>query len=89
MESLDNILISFLDIEANKGLFRKELSELLHIPIENIYEPYLESKKINGVVKQYIYIHVYGMIPRDDLMNIPFDYISEGCIVFEVGDTIL
>lgn len=87
---LDNLVISLLDSDAMKGCFKKELASKLNLPIICIADVWLQTKLVDGVAMQELYVaFVDNKISREDLMKIPFDYIYENCIVFEVGDTIL
>ena len=89
MESFDSLVISLYDSEANKGLFKKELSKMLDIPMLCIGDVWLESEMVNTVVKQYLYVRVLDEVKKENLMKVPFSFICEGCLVFEVGDVIL
>jgi hypothetical protein len=89
MDTLDNLFVAFLDMEANKGLFRKELAKLLGLSPHSIGEPFMETELTNGVVKQYILVGIDAKLSQEDIEKIPFDYIEDGYYVFEVGDTVL
>lgn len=90
MDGFDKLVISLLDSDAMKGCFKKELASKLNLPVICITDVWLQTKLVDGVAMQELYVSfVDNKISREDLMKIPFDYIYENCIVFEVGDTIL
>lgn len=89
LKTLDNLVTSFIDVEANTGLFKKELARVLDIPVQCIQDPFVESEKINGVVRQYLYVGLSDKVPMGKLLNLGFDYFDSGFIVFEIGDTVL
>lgn len=82
-----NLIVSYLDVEANKSVICKELSEKLNVPVSDI-SVYYESE-YDGAVHQYIDVSVSGKIPKDTLMKLDFDYLEDGFIRFKVGDIIL
>ena len=85
----DSLIISLLDSDAQKGLFKKELAEKLDIPLICLGEIWIESVVNNGVVHQYLYVQFFDEIYKKNLMKLDFAFIEDSCIVFEVGDTIL
>ena len=86
----DNLIISLLDVEANKSIFCNDLAQKLDLAPHNIADVWLESEYVNGSVKQYLYVSFNESIPKDKLMKLDFDYIHCcGALVFEVGDRIL
>ena len=88
MENLDNLVISFLDLESNKGIFRKELASKLKILPSDIEVNFVTE--YTGMVHQYIVVTIKENIPKEDLMKLDFDFINEyGDVVFEVGDIFL
>lgn len=89
LESLDSLIISLLDVEANMGVFKKELSEILDIPLVCIDDPFLKTEIVNGVVRQYLYVGLSDKIPIHKLMQVEFDCFHNGFIVFDIGDTVL
>lgn len=90
MDNLGNLVISFLDVEANKSLFCKEIAQKLDLESHQIYDVWLESEYLNGSVKQYLFVSFSEKIPKSKLMDLDFDYLDGyGALVFEVGDTIL
>lgn len=90
MDSFENLVISLLDSDAMKGCFKKEIARVLNLPIICITDVWLNTKLVNGVVTQEVYVSfVDAEIMKEDLMKLPFKYIYENCIVFDVGDTIL
>lgn len=90
MDSIENLVISFIDVEANKGLFRKELAGILGIPPNRIGEPFFEYQTINGVLKQFIFVDIDISLSKEDLLKIPFTYFDgNGYLVFDAGDVIL
>ena len=86
---LDSLIISLLDSDAQKGLFKKELSKKLNISSDCLGEIWIESRIIHGIVQQYLYVLYSGRINKSNLMNVDFAFIEDSCIVFEIGDTIL
>ena len=90
MDNLGNLVISFLDVEANKSLFCNEIARKLDVEPHQIFDVWLESEYLNGSVKQYLFVSFYEKIPKSKLMDLDFDYIDGcGALVFKVGDTIL
>lgn len=90
MDSLENLVISFIDVEANKGLFRKELAGILNVSPNLIGEPFFEYHTINGVLKQFIFVDINMDLSKEDLLKIPFTYFDgDGYLVFDAGDVIL
>lgn len=90
MEYFDNLIISLLDSDAMKGCFMKELGNILNIPVICINDIWLETTLVNGVAVQELFVSFLDAeIKKEDLMKLPFKYIINHCIVFEVGDTIL
>lgn len=90
MEYFDNLVISLLDSDANKGLFIGELCQILNIPKLCIGNIWLETELVNGVVSQELWVSLMdASIKKEDLMRLPFKEIYDNCLVFEVGDTIL
>lgn len=90
MENFDSLVISLLDSDAMKGCFMKELSRLLNIPVVCVTDIWIQTEVTGGVVCQELYVSfVDAKILKKDLMKLPFKYIYENCIVFDVGDTIL
>ena len=85
----DSLIISLLDSDAQKGLFKKELAEKLDIPLICLGEIWIESVVNNGVVHQYLYVQFFDEIYKKNLMKLDFVFIEDNCIVFEIGDTIL
>ena len=90
MENLDSLIITLLDSDAMKGCFKKELGNVLNVPVVCITDCWLQSELTDGVVSQYLYVSfVDAKIMKEDLKDLPFEYIYENCIVFKVGDTII
>ena len=52
MDNFENLVISLLDSDAMKGVFKKELSRLLNIPVLCIGDIWLETTLTNGVASQ-------------------------------------
>lgn len=89
MESIDNLVVSFLDLEANKSAFRKELASILKILPSDIGDIWIETE-FRGTLHQFLYVTVREDIPKDDLMNVDFDYISNlGQLIFDLGEIVL
>lgn len=85
---LDNLVVSYLDVEANKNLFRRELAKKLRILPSDI-DVWFESE-YTGVVHQYIKVSIRENLTKEDLNNLEFDFIDScGNLVFEVGDIVL
>ena len=81
-------MVSFLDVEANKSLFRKELAKTLKILPSDIDVQFVSE--YTGTVHQYIEVGINERLSKDDLMKLDFDFIDkDGYIVFEVGDIVL
>lgn len=90
MENFDSLVISLLDSDAMKGVFKKEIAKILDISPVCIGEVWLETNLIDGVATQEIYVSLIDVdIKKEKLMKLPFKSIYENCIVFEVGDSIL
>lgn len=90
MENFDNLVVSLLDSDAMKGCFKKELGKILNVPLGSITDVWLESTLVDGVAMQELKVaFVDAKINKKDLMKLPFKYIYENCIVFEVGDVML
>lgn len=85
----DSLIISLLDSDAQKGIFKKELSNKLDIPVTHLGDVWIESVVNNGVVHQYLYVLYDGRIRKSNLIGLDFAFIENSCIVFEIGDTIL
>jgi hypothetical protein len=85
---LDNLVISFLDVEANKGVFRRELAKTLKILPSDI-DVWFESE-YTGTMHQYIVVKIRERLSKDDLDKLDFDFLDEdGFLVWEVGDIVL
>lgn len=90
MENFDNLIISLMDSDAMKGCFKKEIGNLLNVPLLCISDVWLETTLVNGVAMQELKVaFVDAEIHKEDLMKLPFKYIYENCIVFDVGDVML
>ena len=90
MENFDSLIISLLDSDAMKGCFKKEISRLLDIPVEGVTDVWLQTEITDGVASQELYVSFIDVkIRKNNLSKLPFKYIYENCIVFEVGDKIL
>lgn len=89
MESIDRLITSFLDLEASKGEFKRELAKLIKILPSDINDIEVDGY-YDGVVHQYIRVSISEKLSKKDLKNIPFDYIdTNGDLIFEVGDVML
>ena len=87
MENFDKLVITLLDSNAMIGCFKKELGKALNIPTVCIGDVWLESEMTNTVITQVIKVALIdARIDKELLMKLPFKYIYENCIVFEVGD---
>lgn len=85
---LDNLVISYLDLEANKSVVRKEIARELKILPSDI-DLWFESE-YTGTVHQYIVVEINERLTKEDLLKLDFDFIDEmGNLVFEVGETVL
>lgn len=90
MENFDNLVVSLLDSDAMKGCFKKELGKILNVPLICITDVWLETTLVNGVAIQELKVaFVDAKISKKDLMKLPFKYLYENCIVFDVGDVML
>lgn len=85
----DNLIISLIDCEANKGLYKKEIAEKLGLTPNDIGDVWLESELNNGVVTQYLYISFTGRVKKEVMDKFDYSFIDGYNIVIEVGDTIL
>lgn len=85
---LDGLVVSYLDLEANKSVVRKEIARELKILPSDI-EIWFESE-YTGTVHQYIVVDINERLSKEDLDKLDFDFIDEcGYLVFEVGETVL
>lgn len=90
MENFDNLVISLMDSDAMKGCFKKELGKALNVPLICITDVWLETTLVDGVAMQELKVaFVDAKISKEDLMKLPFKYLYENCIVFDVGDVML
>ena len=58
MENFDNLVISLIDADANKGLFISELCRILNLPKICVGEIYLNTKLNNGVITQEVCVEM-------------------------------
>lgn len=85
---LDNLVISFLDLEANKGAFRRELANELNILPSDINLSF--KTQYTGTLHQYVVVDIKENLSKRDLEKLDFDFINEdGKLVWEVGDIVL
>ena len=89
IESFDELIASLIDMEANIGQFKKELSVKMDIPMSDIDDPFIQSEMVNGVVKQYLYVGLSDKVPMGKLLNLGFDYFDNGFLVFDIGEIVL
>ena len=89
LESMDNLITALIDVEANMGLFKKELARRIQVDMSDIDDPFLKSEMVNGVVKQYLYVGLSDKVSMGKLLNLGFEYFEDGFLVFEVGDIVL
>ena len=89
LESFDGLVTSLVDLDAQMGIFKKELGRKLGLPLDCIGDPFLKSEMVNGVVRQYVYVELSDKVEMGKLLNIGLDYFHDGYIVFEVGDIVL
>ena len=85
----DSLVISLLDSDAQKGIFKKDLAKKLNVTSDCLRDIWIESTILHGVVQQYLYVMYSGRINKSNLMKLDFAFIEDSCIVFEIGDTIL
>lgn len=85
----DALIISLLDSDAQKGIFKKDLAKKLNISSDCLRDIWIESAILDGVVQQYLYVLYTGRINKSNLMKLDFAFIEDSCIVFEIGDIIL
>lgn len=89
MDSIDALVVSYLDLEIRKREFKEELASLMRILPSDIRDIWLEST-YDGVVHQKLIVDVDEKLTFEDFKNVDFDYVDEkGNIVFEVGDLML
>ena len=85
---LDRIVNSWMDFEASKNEFRREIANELKIPISDI-EVSVDSE-YTGVVHQYLVVDINERLTKDDLDRLDFDFIDNyGNLVWEIGDIVL
>ena len=88
MENFDNLVISFLDLEANKGVFRRELANKLRILPSDIDVSF--ESEYTGTMHQYVIVSINERLSKEDLDKLDFDFINTcGELVWEVGDIVL
>lgn len=86
--NLDNLVVSFLDLEANKGIFRRELAKELNILPSDIDISF--ESEYTGTVHQYVVVKINERLSKEDLDKLDFDFINScGELVWEVGDIVL
>lgn len=86
--NLDNLVVSFLDLEANKGIFRRELAKELSILPSDISISF--ESEYTGTVHQYVVVKINERLSKEDLDKLDFDFINScGELVWEVGDIVL
>ena len=85
----DKLIISLIDCEVNKGLYKKEIARKLGLTPTDISDVWLESELNNGVVTQYLYISFSGRVKKEVMDKFDYSFIDGYNIVIEVGDTIL
>ena len=86
--NLDNLVVSFLDLEANKGIFRRELAKELNILPSDIDMSF--ESEYTGTVHQYVVVKINERLSKEDLDKLDFDFINScGELVWEVGDIVL
>ena len=89
MESIDRLVTSFLDLEASKNEFKRELASMIKTLPSDIRDISVDGY-YDGVVHQYVRVSISEKLTKDDLKKIPFDYVdSNGDLIFEVGDVML
>ena len=89
-EDFERLVISLLDSDAMKGCFKKELAKKLNVPLVCIGDIWLETTLIGNVASQVLKVaFIDAEIRKEDLMELPFKYIYENCLVFEVGDSVI
>ena len=89
-EDFERLVVSLLDSDAMKGCFKKELAKKLNVPVICISDIWLETTLTDNVASQVLKVaFIDAEIRKEDLMNLPFKYIYENCLVFEVGDSII
>lgn len=90
MESFDKLIISLMDSEIMKGFFKREIGNILNVPLTCISDVWLETTLTNGIATQTIHVAFVDVeISKEDLMKLPFKSIYENTIIFEVGDNFL
>ena len=87
--SLEQLIISLIDVEANKGLYKKELANQLGLVPNDINDVWIESEYVNGLVSQYLYISFDGRIKKENMDKFDYAFIDGYNIAIEVGDIIL
>lgn len=92
LESFDSFVISLFDYEIVLGNFKKEICEILEIPLERIVDVKLIKNGFNGGVNQEIHVtfseHV--IFHRENLLKLPFDeLLQKNVMVFKIGDSFL
>ena len=87
--SLEQLIISLIDVEANKGLYKKELANQLGLVPSEINDIWIESEYVNGLISQYLYISFDGRIKKEVMDKFDYAFIDGYSIAIEVGDIIL
>ena len=72
---MDALIVSLIDSEVNKGLFKKEIAPKLGLDVTDIYDVWLESKLVNGVVMQYLNVSFNGRIKKEYLDELDYAFI--------------
>lgn len=91
LKSFDSFVISLFDYEIALGNFKKEICEILKIPLKEIVDVKLIKSGFNGGVNQGIHITFseYTTFPRENLLKLPFDELQNNVMVFKIGDSFL
>ena len=85
-EIIEKLVISFSDLEANKGEFRSEIARRLKILPSDVIDIWLETE-YHGVVHQFLYVSLNERLSKNDLDKLDFDYIdSNGNLVYDLGE---
>lgn len=89
MECIDRLVTSFLDLEASKNEFKRELASIIGLLPSDIKSIDIDGY-YDGVVHQYVRVSISEKLTKKDLKKIPFDWIDvNGDLIFEVGDVML
>jgi hypothetical protein len=86
-DEIENLLISYMDVEANKSICKKVIAKKLKILPSDI-DIYHETH-YTGTVHQYIVLEFTCDVPKADLAELDYDYVNCGRYYIEVDEVFL